>query len=339
MDKKGGCKMHRLGRVDVPARLAPTVPIWLGQTLCAIAVVALVVLMRLVIDHYFPGAMPYLLLSPGVLLATLVAGWRAGMLALVAILYLVWRHLELPAGVDFSRASHFVNFFLNAASGLLIIFVAEGFRSVSQRALAERTAKLEQRNLLYRELDHRVKNTLAMITSIIELERRRVTEPAAQQALADVTTRVDSIARAHHNLYHGDDVRVIDFGSYLSDLCAQIASMLTIEGRFKVRCDIDHVKIDRDRALAFGLIVNELAINAAKHNRDRANPVVVSIRLAPDGDNWRLSIEDDGPGLPDDFDQRHGLGRRLVEAFAQQARAQLAVDGVAGARFNFRFKV
>lgn len=329
--------MLRWGQVDLPAKLSPTVPLWLGQLICALAIVALVALVRVGIDRLVPGAAPFILLSPGVLLATLIAGWRAGVLALAGILYLAWRHVLLPAGLDFSQAAHVVTLVLNGASALLVVLVAEGFRRLARQALAERTGQLTQRDLLYRELDHRVKNTLAMIASIVELERKRSNAPEAQQVLGDITARIESIAHAHRNLYRGDNVASVDLGAYLIGLCGHMSSALHAD-KAQLICTADPVLVDRDRALSFGLVVNELATNAAKHNSDAKTPILVTVRLSRDGDGWLLTVSDNGPGLPTDYSERPGLGRRLVEAFARQADAVLSVRNAGGACYELRFR-
>ncbi len=312
---------------------------WGRAILCGVAVAALAAIMRTIIDRVSPGAAPFVFIAPAVLVSTLLAGWRAGAITLGLVLYLAWRHLLTPHGFDFSRPGDSLSFFLQALSGLLIVLVTEAFRAASRRELEARTERLKLRELLFRELDHRVKNTLALITSLVDIQRRRATDPAAQEALSQVASRLQSIAAAHRELYRGDeDLGHIDFRRYLEDLCRHLSGALFTDGVNHLETEFrDHVRLERDRAVALGLIVNELVTNAAKHARaERALRVVVTLDC--NGRDCELVIADNGQGMTDEDEQSSGLGRGLIAALLERAKAEMGATNDGGARFVLRFE-
>jgi two-component sensor histidine kinase len=317
----------------------------LWQVVCGIGVAALTAFGRTLIDRTVPGAAPYILLPPAVLLSTLLAGWRAGLLTEAIVLVLAWRFLLRPAGFSFFHAGDATSFALEAISGLLVVFVAQSFRSMSRRALSVRAEQLAQRDLHSRELDHRVRNMLALFSSMIEVQRRRTIDPAAQDALAQVSTRLQSIAAAHRELYRGDDdVSKIDLVAYLDELCRHLSGALFADVSAQLQTDLSgRVRIDRDRAVAIGLVVNELVTNAAKHaHNDGATIVRVSLTCVKS--ECTLTVADNGPGLPAAAETSApgaagGLGRGLIAAFIQQAEGELTAHNQDGARFELRFRV
>jgi hypothetical protein len=226
------------GQFDIPSRLAPAIPAWLTQIACAIASVAIIVFLRRAIDAFLPGVAPFVLIYPAVLLATAFAGWRSGLLTLFLAEILIWRFLLTPDGVNMLRPADAGALILNTLSGLLVIGVAQAFRIASRAALQARSAQLATRELLFRELDHRVKNGFAIIASLLALQRKRETEPAAQAALAQVAQRIDGIARAHSDLYRvSADEKTVDLGAYLRDLCGNLGkrSFHPVRSRFTAR--------------------------------------------------------------------------------------------------------
>lgn len=321
-------------RLDIPSRLATRVPRWFAEFACVVASVATIAVARLLIDRALPGVAPFALLYPGVLMATALAGWRAGLLALVIAEFLIWRYMLAPTGFDLLHSYDLATLVLNTASALILIVVAEAGRLASRLALEERGAKLATRDLLFRELDHRVKNTFAMIASLIDLQRRKTADPSAEAALGELSQRVDYIARAHNFLYrHSEEVEKVDLCAYLNDVCQNLDQSLFSDGRVRLEFNGDRLLINRDRAVALGLVVHELVTNAAKYAFGPEELGLIDVSLRRHDKGMRLIVSDGGKGLPDDFEQRPGLGRRLVEAFANQAGASLSIDRSNGAKF------
>ena len=324
--------MLGLGDLNLRERLAPDVPTWVTEWACAVVCAALSGLLRALISLVVV-APPYVFLYPLVLLATLLAGWRSGAYSLTMILLGVWYLVLHPAQFGPLTPGEGVALVLNALSGLAVIAVAQAFRTSYRVAEAERAAKLEVRDLLLRELNHRVKNNFQMVASLLDMQRRRATDPGSQQALADALRRVHSMAQAHAYLYSPSDASdQIDLGAYLGDLCENLSDSLLLSGQVRLDCWLTPCMVSRDRAVAVGLVVNELVTNAAKHAfpSERNGTILVKLKQIEIG--CELTIADDGVGLPPPGEiKTSGLGRKLVESFARQSGGILTIGGPPGA--------
>ncbi|MFI4934664.1 MAG: sensor histidine kinase [Caulobacterales bacterium] len=328
--------MQRLNRIDLPARLAPVMPLWLGELFTALICLAGAGVLRLLIDALIPGVAPFALLFPATLIATLMGGWRAGAATLTIAELLAWYYVIPPRGWILKGEAQTANLIAVYLAGALIIAVAQTFRAAARREGEERAAKLAERELMLRELDHRMKNNFQTVAGLLEMQLRRATADSARKALSEALGRVVSISQAHRNLYAaGDDVRSVDMAVYLKDLCANLAEALFLGELVRLECSAEPASLERDRAVAVGLIVNELVTNAAKHAfaDGRTGQIKVAFVAAPHG--YRLVVEDDGQGLPLDYaTRRQGLGRGLVQAFTRQAGGSLTIVEGPGARFE-----
>jgi two-component sensor histidine kinase len=171
---------------------------------------------------------------------------------------------------------------------------------------------------------------------MLGLQLRRSRDEPARQALSEALGRVTSLSDAHRNLsVSAAASRPVDMDVYLSDLCASLAQALFLGEVVRLECDVEHAELQRDRAVALGLIVNELVTNAAKHAFADGAGGHIRVAFARQAGGYRLTVEDDGKGLPADYGvRRQGLGRGLVEAFTRQAGGSLRVGGGPGARFE-----
>lgn len=325
--------MQRLSEIDLPA-LAPNAPRWVIDVITALICLGLMVVVRIIVQMFAPGAAPFGLLFPFALIATLLSGWRAGALAFYGGGLTAWYYVWPPTGFGLPEPIYALHLIVIAASGALMLGVAQVFRDSAKRAGAERAAKLEERELLLRELNHRVANNFQMVGSLLQLQAKGA-QGEARAALESALNRVMSISQAHRNLYvFGEDVARVDMKAYLEDLCHNLAQALLLGEIVVLDCRADPAQMDRDRAVAIGLVVNELVTNAAKHAFADGAPGRIQVVFEGRGEGWRLSVSDNGKGLPKDFARaRKGLGRGLVEAFARQAGGELAVEEGPGAAF------
>jgi two-component sensor histidine kinase len=320
--------MARIGELDIPDRLAPTVPHWVSEVGLGLSCAALYYVVRALLDIAAPGGAPFSLLFPAVTLATLFGRWRAGALtAVLAIIYVAGIYYP-SRGLTPTSSTMALNVASVAVSSAILIVICEIFRRAVRRAADERDREIAERDLFLAEFDHRVKNNFALVQSLLELQRRRSPEPATQEALGTALSRVESIARAHRHLYRGSSAGVVEMRDYLSDLCAALADSLFLHGTIQLRCNADPTAMPRDRAVSIGLVVNELVTNAVKHaftGRDRGT---VEVRFRNDGRSCTLSVADDGIGTEaagaPDLDG--GLGSKLLDAFARQAGGKLHTD-------------
>lgn len=203
---------------------------------------------------------------------------------------------------------------------------------------------LREKIVLLKEIHHRVKNNLQIISSLLMLQSDQLDDDTSKQALVESVHRVRSMALIHQQLYGISSLDQIQLAEYAREMAAYLGSSLAPSVQIVV--DADDVAVPVDRAVPFGLILNELVTNALKYGR--AEPGVGSRLQAPNGETCdvcieirrtgdvvRLQVTDAGPGLPKDFDPRHAqsLGLELVRSLTRQLRAQLNVTNTPGACF------
>lgn len=202
-------------------------------------------------------------------------------------------------------------------------------------------ALLTQKELLFKEVNHRVKNSLQLVSSLLQLQRLSLRDPAAAHHLDDAVARVNAIAAIHERLYRSDDVTTVDFATYLSILCKDLEQTVQAGGRtWSVAVTADDVTVPTDEALPMALIVNELVTNAIKHSNPASDRCRVEVRYSA-GPQRRLSVTDQGVGLPADFTLKPGrssLGMDLVTALTRQLKGRLEVERLdPGTRFTVVF--
>ena len=210
------------------------------------------------------------------------------------------------------------------------------------RTLEEKERLLADKTLLMQEVDHRVKNSLAMITSLLSVQGRMVGNEAAREALRRAGLRVQTIASVHERLYKSKADGQLDLTEYLRglvhDLCAALGGKsIDIVGDFAPMGEETG-----ERAVTIGLIVTELITNATRHAAPKDGCCTIKVRgYGKPGGRRELIIEDDGCGLPDGFDPRQtqGLGMRVVTGGVDRLGGEFSFedpDGV-GTRFVVRF--
>ena len=197
---------------------------------------------------------------------------------------------------------------------------------------------LEAKTLLLHEVDHRVKNNLTMIGSLLRLQSRQIGDPVVSSKLEAMLERVDALATVHRRLYQSDDVTRFDIGAFTSNL---VSDVIGASGRtdINLRADVERIDIPSAKAAALGLIINELVTNSVKHafSKGRGGSLQVSARLV--GDKAQISIADDGHGMAAEA-RTDGLGRTLVKRLARQVRAtEVWEDAGPGTRVIITFPV
>lgn len=200
-------------------------------------------------------------------------------------------------------------------------------------------AALERNQLLLREVNHRVNNSLALVASMLHLKSATVSDEIKVH-LDEASNRITAIARAHQRLYQTEKFETLDLGGYLEDICRNLSESLP--GCELHISAIVGIEIPPDQAVPIALFVNELVTNAAKHGGgDKKTEIWVTVAHNTEG-SISLSVRDNGPGLPADFDisAQKGLGMRLVMAFAKQLRGELAIHRHApGTEFVLSFPI
>lgn len=197
----------------------------------------------------------------------------------------------------------------------------------------------QQRELLFHELNHRVKNNFQVVASLLRMQAGRVEDTVAREHLNDAMRRVMVMADVHGSLYKRGHIDTVDFAEYMRDLCEKISSSVLLNSRVKCHVRAEKAVLKVDRAIPLGLVVNELVMNAIKHAFPGAGEGEIHVTFAPQHNQFLLAVTDDGVGLPAEppvpAAGKSGLGMRLVEAFVQQAGGELRYErGRKGARFE-----
>jgi two-component sensor histidine kinase len=217
-----------------------------------------------------------------------------------------------------------------------------------QERTAELSAMLREREVLLREVHHRVKNNLQVISSLINLQRSRLrtsddgdtsdsVRAQKEEALRQCQARVLTIARVHELLYRADDASRIPLADYVESLVEGIDDIAALAPRVRIETDVDDVWLSVESGGPCGLILNELITNAVKHAfvGERSGTIRVSVRRSRPAE-LTLEVSDDGVGLPTQFDENQGasLGLTITRRLASQLKGQLEI--VPSARTTFR---
>jgi PAS domain S-box-containing protein len=217
-------------------------------------------------------------------------------------------------------------------------------RDITARKKAETALKtaLAEKNVLLREVNHRVKNNLAIVSSLLNLQAGQISDPQARKALQESRERVRTIGLIHEKLYRTRDVTHIDIGEYLSGLAAQvIESYLGGAGRVRLETRIEPVSMNIDQAVPCGLIVNELVTNALKYGFPAGRSGTVRVDLERSGDgNLTLIVADDGAGFPENVDIRtaKSMGMQIVALLSEQLGGSGEFLPGKGVTFRLTFK-
>ncbi|HLG85316.1 MAG TPA: histidine kinase dimerization/phosphoacceptor domain -containing protein [Bradyrhizobium sp.] len=195
-----------------------------------------------------------------------------------------------------------------------------------------------ERELLLREVNHRVGNSLQIIASLLHLQANSAERDDVKAALTNAMGRVAAVAQVHRRLYTSHDLKSVMLNQYLESLLDDLRRSAEGNRMSRLTLTAEPIEIDPDRAVAIGIIVNELVMNAVKYAYpDSSGPIHADLRA--DGDELVLSIADDGVGDNGRTDPRStGMGQRIVSAMAAKLEADVARDpDHAGTRIVLRF--
>ncbi|MBI5304956.1 MAG: PAS domain S-box protein [Chloroflexi bacterium] len=225
---------------------------------------------------------------------------------------------------------------------LLYVGVAQ---DITARKLAEATVEqsLREKEALLKEVHHRVKNNLQVISSMLNLQAGSVSNPEFVNIVQNSQSRIDSIALIHEKLYRSFDLSRIDFRDYLDDLSTSLYSMYYPAAGVRLEKDLPEIYFGIDTAIPLGLIVNEIMSNSLKYafrNSDQLDRrIYLSLQVKPDG-AYTLVIGDNGVGLPAGLDYRQSpsLGLQLVLTLVEQLGGVIELRGEGGTEYQITFR-
>lgn len=248
-----------------------------------------------------------------------------------------WRYFQCQETLFARTADGFPRQLLGAAVDITAAKQLEEVR----RAEEKLHASLQEKEVLLKEIHHRVKNNLQMIYSLLRLQYRRVEDQQAADILLDSQNRIRSIALVHEKLYRSDDLSEIDLTQYIPGLVISLFNSYgTTSTNIDLKTDIDPVYLDIDAAVLCGLIINELVSNSLKYAFPEQQTGEIQVKLQSNLSHMiTLTVQDNGIGIPECFDmmQTDSLGLKLVQDLADQLEGHVELNHQQGTEVKITF--
>lgn len=209
-----------------------------------------------------------------------------------------------------------------------------------KQALEQIKISLHEKEVLLKEIHHRVKNNMQVITSLLSLQSKTIRDEQALSVFQDSQNRVKSMALIHETLYQSENLSRIDFAEYLKKLVAHVSRSYRIRpDAVKIHTNVDNVSLPIDMAVPCGLIINELASNSLKYAFPTDTKGEINITFERADSQYVLKVSDTGVGLPYDFDpeKRKSLGMKLVLMLTGQLNGEMKYRNGLGTTFEIRF--
>ena len=280
----------------------------------------IVVFMRAVAIPIAADRAPYAFSFLGVVLATVLAGWRAGLITLVlaqvASFYILVEPRFSFAKFDPERSAAFAIATISVALILLVIGLYQ--REVGKGVL-EREKRLDLLGRALEEIDHRTRNNYQTVLAMVQLQAQRSRDAGVQEALAQVADRIKAVTRATEHLGHrSEDIGIVRLREHLCGLCEQVERGLSRDG-VRVQCDVEDLSASTEKAIYLSIIVNELVTNALKHAFEDSSEGLIRVASEQHAKGVTIIVEDNGRGLQKlPAKDKGGLGSKLVDRFARE---------------------
>jgi two-component sensor histidine kinase len=214
-------------------------------------------------------------------------------------------------------------------------------RDITERKAADEALarSLEEKQSLLRELQHRIKNTFSMITSIVNIEAGSAENPIVGIALDNIRSRISSLSDLYSLLYASGEEQAVHLDAYIKSICDSVMTAYATEDlRVDLTCSAEEVLVDMKRATVIGLLTNEILTNAFKHAFQGRINGIVKTKLSKEGDDIVLEIADDGVGLPEGFDLNslRSSGMRIAVMLTKQLNGTMDFERGAGTTFRIK---
>lgn len=228
------------------------------------------------------------------------------------------------------------------ASGTLIGCVHLA-RNITQRKNMEDQVKksLDEKEMLIKEIHHRVKNNLMIISSLLSIQASYVEDEEIKDILRESQSRARSMALIHEKLYQNTSHKKIDFGDYLNHLSSELFQTYSDHSnKIKLDLEVENHKLDVNTSIPLGLVVNELISNSLKYAFPDNREGTIRIKFYREDDKFVLIAADNGIGLPNDFKSlsNDSMGFMLIKSLTEQIEGELALDTSKGTCFKITFE-
>jgi two-component sensor histidine kinase len=234
----------------------------------------------------------------------------------------------------------------NDTSGAMELRELTGHLDAMGRALEQQQSQLTEairhKEVLLKEVNHRVKNSLQLVASLFALQRSSIKDAEARRQFEEAGRRINIVAQIHQRLYQDDNVELVALDRFLNELCADLQSVLGGDKNITITCDADACYLPTDQVIPVAMIVNELITNAFKYAYSSRTSGVIWVTCEHNAKSVTLAVSDDGDPMPPEFEpsKSAGLGMRMVTGLTKQLRASMEVIPLAeGKRFVLRLPV
>lgn len=215
--------------------------------------------------------------------------------------------------------------------------------NISDRKNQEKQVKdtLHQKQVLLQEIHHRVKNNLAVITSLLYMQSLYTDQEDARKVLSESQLRIKTMALIHEQLYQSDSLSKIDYKLYLEKLTKSIKGIFDYNNIINLQLECESFDISLNQAVPCSLLINEVMTNAYKYAFTETGRGNILIKVGTEGDRVTAVVKDDGKGLPDDFEEKKkkSFGFTIIETLLEQLKADYEVRNNNGVEFVFSFQL
>ena len=221
-------------------------------------------------------------------------------------------------------------------------FTTSIIRDVTERQRNEKMLQnsLNEKDMLLKEIHHRVKNNLMIISSLLNLQSRYIKDEESKNIFKESQNRARSMALIHERLYQSTDLKRIDFGDYIRTLSYDLYDTYVMDKTLvSLNVDVGDIMLDIDISIPLGLIINELITNCLKHAFLEGTSGKINIKLQNLDNKYQLEVEDNGIGFPEDIDYKNtdSLGLRLITSLTEQIDGEIELNNISGTSFKITF--